>query len=182
MRDGLFAVKKTRINYPTKKIMQTETECGNWYWKAGFDPDKPQNDWAYGVYTWKKVRDYFNEGVNSYMLWNMVLDQEGKNLDSVRPWPQNAALVVDTASQSLIYTPMYYAFRHFSAFVDTGARLLRTMFVGAWSDVIAFRNPDGRIVLVMQNNTSDEKPVSLRIADQVFSVTLPARSWVTLEI
>ena len=55
------------------------------------------------------------------MAWNMVLDTEGRNLDSERPWPQNALLVVDRQSRRLVETPAYWAFRHFSSFVDVGA-------------------------------------------------------------
>jgi glucosylceramidase len=93
--DGLNSVAKTRMNYPEKLIYQTETECGNFNWKPGYDPNRPQNDWAYGIYTWNKVKDYFDEGVNAYMLWNMILDEEGKSIDSQNPWPQNAAVTVD---------------------------------------------------------------------------------------
>lgn len=180
--DGLYCVSNTRTNYPDKKIMQTETECGNWYWKSGFDPNKPQNDWSYGVYTWKKVKAYLTEGANSYMLWNMVLDQEGKSIDSARPWPQNAALVVDTATKSLIYTPMFYAFKHFSYFVEPGAFLLSASTTGAWSDAVAFKNPDTKIVIVMQNNAAREKPLSIRIGAKAVSIKLAARSWTTIKL
>ena len=88
--------------------VQTETECGNLYWKAGFNPDKPQNDWDYGSYTWGKIRSFISLGANSYMLWNMVLDREGKNIDSVKPWPQNAAVVVNTSDRSVTYTAIFY--------------------------------------------------------------------------
>ncbi|NLW48229.1 MAG: glycoside hydrolase family 30 protein [Firmicutes bacterium] len=178
--DGLHSVAWTRKNYPEKKLMQTETECGNWYWKARFDPNKPQNDWNYGVYTWKKVKDYFEQGVNSYMLWNMVLDEEGKSIDSRRPWPQNAPLVVDRKTKSLIYTPMYYAFKHFSFFVKPGARLISVKPYGAWSDAIAFQNPDGGIALVMQNATESEKEVKIKLEKQAVTITLPPQSWSTL--
>jgi glucosylceramidase len=178
--DGLASVNYVRTNYPNKKIYQTETECGNWHWKEGFDPDKPQNDWSYGVYTWNKVKAFISAGCSSYMLWNMVLDQEGKSIDAVRPWPQNAAIVVDTAAKSLIYTPMYYAFKHFSAFVEPGAFLLRS--AGAWSDVLAFRNPDGKIVMVIQNNTSNVKPLSLKAGDTAVSIALPPKSWCSVKL
>ncbi len=180
--DGLYSVNWTRRNYPEKKIMQTETECGNWYWKAGFDPNKPQNDWKYGVYTWNKVKDYFVQGVNSYMLWNMVLDEEGKSIDSMRPWPQNAAIVVDRNTKSLIYTPMYYAFKHFSHFVKPGARLVGLRPYDAWShsNAIAFQNPEGGIVLVLQNTTESEKPVKVKLEKKSVTVTLPPQSWSTL--
>jgi hypothetical protein len=48
----------------------------------------------------------------------------GKSIDSARPRPQNAAVVVDTETRFVVYTPMYYAFKHFSHFVQPGAVLL----------------------------------------------------------
>ena len=107
--------------YASLPLMQTETVCGNHPWEAGFNPDRPPNDHAYGELTWGRIRAYLQAGVRSYMAWNMVLDAEGKNLDSERPWPQNALLVADRQSRRLIETPAYWAFRHFSSFVDVGA-------------------------------------------------------------
>jgi glucosylceramidase len=178
--DGVFLVAETRKEYPEKRIMQTETECGNFYWTDGFDPEKPQNDWNYAVHTWNKVKEYFTKGVNSYLLWNMVLDETGKNLDSVRPWPQNAALVVDTKTKSLIYTPMYYAFKHFSHFVKPGAYFLGVKARSGWSDTLAFLNPDGKVILVLQNAAAKERPVRIKMEDQAVAVTLPPKSWSTL--
>jgi glucosylceramidase len=180
--DGLNAVAQTRSNYPDKKIMQTETECGNWYWKPdfNFDPDRPQNDWAYGVYTWNKIKAFFDEGVNSYLLWNMVLDEEGKSIDAVRPWPQNAAIVVDKNTKEVIYTPMFYAFKHFTFFVEPGARYITAD--GGEEDVIAFLNPDDELVIVLQNDGQSPKTLNISVGDYWFTVTLPEMSWSTLVV
>ncbi len=177
---GLNSVALTRKYYPAKRIMQTETECGNWYWRDGFDPDKPQNDWNYGVYTWNKVKDYFEKGVNSYMLWNMVLDREGKSIDSMSPWPQNAAVVVDTKTKAAIYTPMYYAFKHFSHFVKPSAHLIRVKASGVLNDVVAFKNPDGKVVLVMQNPSIGNIKLKIKLENKDYALTLPPQSWSTL--
>ncbi len=178
--DGLYSVEWTRRHYPDKRIMQTETECGNFYWKAGFDPDKPQNDWNYGVYTWNKVKEYFTKGANSYMLWNMVLDQEGKSIDALRPWPQNAAVVVDSRTKTVTYTPMYYAFKHFSHFVKPGALLIKTKTTGTWQDALAFKNPDGSLVLVLQNATVEQIPLKVKVGKKAAALMLPPESWSTL--
>jgi glucosylceramidase len=179
--DGLRSVEPTRENFPDKQIVQTETECGNWHWKAGFDPDKPQNDWDYGVYTWRKVRSFFKSGANAYLLWNMVLDQEGKSIDSQMPWPQNAAIVVNTKTKSAIYTPMFYAFKHYCRFVEPKAR--RIDVSGDFQmNAIAFKNPGGQIVLVLQNDGGKKQILKVKVADQAFSVKLPAHSLSTFII
>ena len=92
---ALPLVPQLAASYPDLPLMQTETDCGNLHWEPGFNPDRPPNDHAYGELTWGRILAYLRAGVRSYMAWNMVLDTEGKNIDSQRPWPQNALLVVD---------------------------------------------------------------------------------------
>ncbi len=164
--------------YPTLPLMQTETVCGNHPWEAGFDPDRPPNDHAYGELTWGRIRDYLRAGVRSYMAWNMVLDTEGKNLDSERPWPQNALLVVDRPSRRLVVTPAYWAFRHFSGFVGAGA--VRVGLSGTHEDGVAFRNPDGRLVVVLQNAASQPKTLVLGMRGERLQVDLPAHGWASV--
>jgi glucosylceramidase len=175
--DGLGSVAKTRETYPDKNIMQTETECGNWFWKPGFDPNKPQNDWAYGTYTFNKIKAYFHNGVNSYMLWNMILDDEGKSNDAVRPWPQNAAIIVDRAKKEPVYTPMYYAVKHFSYYVKPGARY--TSLKNGSYNAIAFTNADGEIVIMLQTDLINPVEKTIGVKGRVIKVNLPAKSWST---
>lgn len=174
---GLYSVAQTRSNYPDKKIMQTETECGNFYWEPGYNPDFPQNDWEYGIHTWNKIKDYFNEGVNSYLLWNMILDEEGKSIDSEKPWPQNAAIVVDKNTKEVIYTPMFYAFKHFTFFVEEGANYITTS--STRTGAISFLNPDGEIIVILQNDENSPKDLKISTGEYQFNVTLPEMSWST---
>ncbi len=163
---------------PPLPLMQTETPCGNHHWEPGFDPDRPHNDQAYGEYTWGRIRAYLEAGVRSYMAWNMVLDLEGKNLDSQRPWPQNALLVVDREQRRLRVTPAYWAFRHFSAFIDAGA--VRVGLRGTYDDALAFRNPDGGLVLVLQNATNRARTLTIGVPDAELDLDLPAHGWATV--
>ncbi len=176
--NGLGNVARTKNEFPQLKIVQTETECGNWPWRPGYDSDNPQNDWDYGSYTWTKVKEYIKAGVNIYTLWNMVLDQEGKNIDSIKPWPQNSAVVIDRSTKNIIYTPMFYAFKHFSYFVEPGAIVLQTK---GKEDVLAFLNPDGGTVLVLQNTGTYEQSVTVKSGDKIINLEMPGRSWGTLK-
>lgn len=175
---GLAHLPRIRAAFPALYVMQSETECGNHHWEPGFDPERPPNDFSYAAHTWRKIRDYLGGGASSYMLWNLVLDEQGKNLDSRRPWPQNAALVVDRATRELRITPMYWATRHYSALVERGARLVATE--GGYPDRIAFVNPDGDLVVELMN--AAERPVALTVAarGRTHRVTLPSRSFASL--
>ncbi len=177
--DGLLSVPPTRRLYPEKQICQTETVCGNAFGRPGYDPYRPQNDWSYGIYTWGRVKAYFDAGVNAYMLWNMVLDEEGKNIDSQAPWPQNAAITVDQDTKKVTYTPMFYAFKHFSAYVQPGARY---NYSGDKDYVISFLNPDGSLVIVVQNPSSDPRHLSIRLEADTIGFELPGLSWNTLVV
>jgi len=175
---ALAITPQLAATYLDLPLMQTETVCGNHPWEAGFDPARPPNDHAYGALTWGRIRDYLQAGVRSYMAWNMVLDAEGKNLDSERPWPQNALLVVDRQERRLRETPAYWAFRHFSGFVETGA--LRLALAGDDADAIAFRNPDGRLVVAMRNPGERSRTLTLAARGDVLELELPARGWATI--
>ncbi len=177
---GLPHAAKIRELRPELPILQSETECGNNHWEPGFNPDEPPNDFAYAVYTWRKFRDYFNQGASSYMLWNMVLDEEGKNLDSKRPWPQNSPVVVDRKQRRVTYTPMYWATKHFSALIARGAHRVESS--GGYADRIAFSNPDGSAVVELLNESA--APVSLELIANARrqSVRLPPRSFVTVVV
>jgi glucosylceramidase len=175
---ALAMVPQLVASYPDLPLMQTETICGNHPWEPGFDPDRPPNDHAYGELTWERILAYLRAGVRSYMAWNMVLDTEGKNLDSERPWPQNALLVVDRRERRLSETPAYWAFRHYSAFVDVGARRVGT--TGADDETIAFRNPDGALVVVLRNAGEQPRTRTVGARGAVLELELPARGWATI--
>ena len=175
--DGINAVLQTRVKFPDMAIYQTETECGNCHWKDGFNPDRPPNDWAYGVYTWHKVKQYFDAGVNTYCLWNMILDTEGKNIDAELPWPQNAAITIGKDTGKITYTPMFYAFKHFSYYIEPGAHYLNT---DGGDNAVAFLNPDGSLIIELQNADEEPRTVTLNIDGGTMTVEIPGMSWNTL--
>jgi glucosylceramidase len=165
---------------PGLTVWQTETDCGNWHWLAGFDPERPGNDYAYAGYTWRKTRDWLKAGVSVYDLWNLVLDPLGKNIDSKRPWPQNAAVTVDPGTKAVRYTPMFGAFGSFAKFLPPGSRLVETE--GAMADAVAFTDPEGRIVLSLYNERDIPLTGQVRVRDVVYGVEMPPMSFATLVI
>jgi len=160
-------------------IVQTEHKCGNYHWNpAGFptfNPETAPNDHAYGVESWGYIRDWIKAGVTQYAAWNMVLDTNGKNIDSQRPWPQNALLTVNTSTKALNVTPAFYAFRHVSQFVDPGAKVLGT----SSNDALAFRNPDGTIVTVIYNSGAAKTSI-VAIGSTRLSFAMPSNGWATI--
>jgi len=175
---ALENVAKVHAAFPELFLMQSETECGNNHWQPGFNPERPPNDFGYAAHTWRKFRDFIAAGVSSYMLWNLVLDEQGKNIDSKRPWPQNAAVVVDRESKRVTYTPMYWVMYHHSAVLERGARSVTAR--GTLEDRSAFVQPDGTIVVQLLNDGPTETAVSVEALGRRHRVTLPAQSFGSL--
>src|SRR6478752_101117 len=162
-------------------IMQTEHKCGNYdfatdYWsQSSYSASKPQNDYAYGIESWKNIKDWIVAGVNSYSAWNMVLDTLGTNLNASKPWHQNALLTVDRSAKKLTATPAYYVFRHFSQFVAPKATVIGT----SGGDALAFKNPDGTLVLVMYNSGAAKK-ATVSLGGSKFTFDMPGNGWATV--
>jgi glucosylceramidase len=154
-------------------IMQSEHKCGNYPWESNYVASAAPNDWAYGVESWGFFKNWIEQGVNSYMAWNMVLDNVGRSLDDVRPWAQNALLAIN--GSQLIITPTYYVFRHLAQFVEPGAVRVGTQ----GGDALAFRNPDGSIVLVVYNS-GGETQMTVSIGGQNLQFTAPGQGWATV--
>jgi glucosylceramidase len=109
------------------------------------------------------------------MLWNMVLDETGK---SYANWAQCSPVVIDTIHKKVIYTPQFYAFKHFTSYVQPGAT--RILSSGSYRDQIAFINPNGDVVLVLLNSGDDAMPLSINLDGQEVKPTLPPHSFNTL--
>jgi glucosylceramidase len=167
-------------------VMQTEHRCGNYnfdspYWdKSRYSSSMPQNDHLYGEESWQLIRDWIVSGVNSYSAWNMVLDTVGKSLDG---WPQNALLTVDRSAKKLNITAAYYVFRHFSQYIAPGAT--RIALTGS-TDALAFKNPDGSIIVQVYNKNSSAKTmiigVGSALSQSLYQISVPSHGWDTLRI
>jgi len=166
-------------------VMQTEHRCGNYPWmkkveyialakRDTFFADYAPNNHAYAEESWDLIKSWIDDGVNIYSAWNMVLDDEGFNLDEIRPWPQNAMIAVDMDKGTYRVTPFYYLFRHIAQYVDVGAQV-----VGINGNALAFRNPDDSIVAIIHNPADVASMETIDINGTLLQAEVPARGWVT---
>lgn len=149
---GKGAIAGIHKRYPDLKLYQTEQECGD-----------GKNDWKGAMYSWGLMQHYLNHGVSAYMYWNISLDEGGI---SRWGWAQNSLVVVDPETKTYRYTPEYYILKHVSHYVQPGAHKLET--TGAYTNLLAFRNPDKSLVVVFANETSEERKVAIRVDDRVY--------------
>jgi glucosylceramidase len=87
---------------------------------------------------------------------------------------------VDTINKTYKYNYEYYLMKHLSHFVKPGARRLNTS--GSFNDLLAFKNPDKSIALIIRNDGSEIKKVTIELGDQMISPSLPPDSFNTLII
>jgi glucosylceramidase len=164
--EGKNIIHELHKKYPTVKLIQTESECGNgdFAWK----------DAEHLFYLMKK---YLDGGVTAYTYWNMVLADKGT---SSWGWNQNALIQIDKASRKIAYTPEYYAFKHFSYFIPAGS--LKVESTGSFKELVAFLNANGELVMVANNLQDMAKALKIKIGDKYFMVTLQPKSFNTFSV
>ena len=127
---------------PICKLYQTEQECGD-----------SKNDWRFCRYAWTLLRHFFENGVSAYCYWNVSLAKGGI---SRWGWAQNSLVTVDAEAKHSPTTTSIYLMKHFSGFVQPGARRLQTMRWTGYENLLAFSNPDNSLVVVVQNDLCEE--------------------------
>ncbi len=148
---GKFALCQTRDDYPDLELIQTESECGS-----------GRNSWQEMMFIAGLMRHYFRFGASAYVYWNIALEGDSS---STWGWKQNSLLhVVDGKG---IYTPEFYLMKHYSHFVKRGAKYVLLGGEHA-SCCSAFRNPNGELVVVVQNPYKNE--ITITIEDNSYTI------------
>lgn len=152
---GKYALLETHDDYPNLEIIQSESECGD-----------GENSFDHMMYVFEMMRQYFRMGASSYVYWNIALEGDSS---STWGWRQNSLIHVKDGKARL--TPEFYLMKHFSHFIKRGAKYLKLK--GEFSSACAaFKNPDGKTVLVAANPYTEERTITFLGA----SYTLPPRS------
>ena len=123
------------------------------------------------------MKHYFTSGANAYMYWNISLQQGGV---SRWGWKQNSLVTVDTATRKFSFNHEFYLLKHLSHYVKPGARLLTIK--GGFDDLLAFKNIDNSIVIVVQNDGGTDKTVHIKIGGNMIEPMLKADSFNTFLI
>lgn len=165
---GKRAVAGARSRRKDLRIYQTEQECGD-----------GRNSWVYARYAWSMMRHYLQNGANAYTYWNLALVEGGR---STWGWTQNSLVVVDPETRTWRFTHEFHLLRHLTQFVRPAARVVETVSLSGHDNMLAFRNPDGGIVVIVQNDLASDATVSFMLGDQVLTVDLPADSFNTLVV
>lgn len=154
-----------REHHSDLHMVSSESECGN-----------GQMDWRAGEHTFYLLHEYIGRGCDEYYNWNFILCDQGR---SAWGWKQNALVQVRSANRTYRYTPEYYAYKHFSHFVEPGSTILAFYPIKEGLQAIVFKRPDGKRVVICGNTNNEAKPLSIQIGKKYLNINLAAHSFNT---
>ena len=165
--NGQRVIHKTHETFPELGLMQTENECGD-----------GSNNWTYAAYIFDLVRHYFQYGVSVYTYWNMILQPGGA---STWGWRQNTMITIDPETKEVTYNPEFYVMKHYAHFIKEGAKVLEGS--GHWNmSAMAFKNPDGEIIVTVQNTLDRARVFTFEGEGKSFSAELAPHSMNTFAL
>jgi glucosylceramidase len=166
-------LRRVHETFPDKNLVFTEG-C-----VEKFDMNRI-GEWSIGErYGFSLVND-FNSGTVAWTDWNVLLDENGgpNHVGNFCFAPVHA----DTKTGKLIYTNAYYYLGHFSKFVKAGAKRIGTASSRDKLSTTAFVNPDGKLVVVVLNLTTDAVEYKLWLQGNAAAVNSLPHSITTLVI
>ncbi|GAA3622857.1 ricin-type beta-trefoil lectin domain protein [Microbacterium awajiense] len=118
----------------------------------------------------------------SVITWNLALNEDGG--PRLGGCGTCTGVVTTHPDGSVTRNAEYYTIGHLSKFVKPGAmRIASTSFgTTGWNGQVtdvAFRNPDGTMVLVAHNENDDPRTFAVAVGTQSFEYTLPGGSLAT---
>ena len=124
----------------------------------------------------------FATGPHTHVVWNLVLDEDGRPDITTPPRPLGMikGLVTLDSKTKLTYSGNYHAFPHYSKVMQRGARVFASSGDLSGVDHVAAENPDKTRVLVLTNSNNNEQRVDCRLGDRILRVALPPDSITSL--
>lgn len=184
---------------PDKHLIQSEAcvdaevpkwQDDAWYWSKeatdwGFDwaPEQDKHLHPKYVPVYRYARDIIgclNNWVDGWVDWNMVLDRQGGP-----NWFKNwcvAPVIVDPDQDEVYFTPLYYTLAHFSKFIRPGAVRIGIEHSDDSLIVTAVKNPDDSIAVVLLNQGTESKEISLSLGDAHSAMKISAQAMQTILI
>jgi glucosylceramidase len=147
--------------YPNKEIFFTERSV----WGAdGMD----------------RIAQYFRNWACTYNSWVSMIDQN--NDPNNGPFFADPTLLIKSTTSADGYwvIPELYLTGQYTKYVQAGAKRISSNYgtTGSLTNV-AFLNPDGKIVMVMINNSSSEQAFTVSCQGNQFKASLPAKTVAT---
>jgi len=155
---------KVKEAHPDKDIYFTESSGGAWADDFGDNLKWDMQQLIIGA-----TRNW----ARTVLKWNLALDElHGPHKGGCGDC--RGVVTIDSSTGAFELNEEYYAFGHASKFVLPGARRIESNTLGSGSiENVAFRNPDGSLVLVALNSGDEEEAFAIRHAGRLLETSLP---------
>lgn len=163
--EGGQAINEVLRRHPNYEAIQTESECGY----GSFD-------WKAAAHTFQLANHYLANRVTTYYYWNAILKDKGT---STWGWVQNALVQVNSSTNTPRYTAEYYAYKHYAHLIPAGSKILACDESHLATSALT---PDGNVVLVVGNDGSAEKTLTVDVDGKYLTLTLPGKSFTSYVI
>ena len=136
------------------------------------------NDWRLGEVYGRSMINDFNMGTVAWTDWNILLDETGgpNHVGNFCFAPVHA----DSKTGQLTYTNAFYYIGHFSKFIRPGAKRIVSSSSRGQLLTTAFLNTDGKIAVVVMNQSGEKIPYRLCISGKAAETTSLPHSIQTL--
>lgn len=121
-----------------------------------------------------------NHGMCAFYDWNLLLDEKGGS-NHVGNYC-HAPFLYDVEKKKLLPQKTQEQYEMFSHFICPGSVRVQTTKFTEQIDTVAYRTPDGRIVLILLNKGKELEAVNIRLGKMVGSLLLPAGILAACEI
>jgi len=150
--------------HPDKDVFFTECSAGGWSgtWGDSFS-------WLMRNLVVGSTRG----GARGVLMWNLALDENhGPHAGGCGDC--RGIVTIDSRTGAVTRNPEYYAFGHVSRFVRPGAVRIGSTEIAAGLTSVAFRNLDGRRVLIVFNASKANQEFLVKAGGQTASAALSA--------
>ena len=169
--DHFDNVRLVHDAFPDKGLIFTEGTESNFYADS-------LHLWKWGEIFGRSIINDLNNWAQGWTAWNVILDEEG-GPNHVGNFCM-APIICDTKTGELTYMNSFYYLGHFSRFIRPGAK--RIICSSNSDDLLAtaFLNPDGKIAVVIMNQTEKDITFDTWMDNEIVKTDSPAHSIITL--
>lgn len=166
-------VKRVAETFPETNLLLTEACNYPFSWQTF-------GQWKWGERYGENMIHDFNNGAVAWTDWNILLDETG-GPNHVKGFCF-APIHAKTQEGTLHYMNSYYYIGHFSKFIRPGARRVVSSSSRVQLLTTAFLNSNGKLAIVVMNETSEKIPYRMYIGGQAVVTTSLPHSIQTLVI
>jgi len=185
-KPGVFAkIAAVHAQYPQFPIWMTEV-CHAYEIGEPRTMPMPLYDFDDGDLWGNMIFSDLEAGTSAWIYWNLVLNEKGGPWlvspvhEDPDPNEQHPVVIINSSTHRISYTGLYYYLAHFSKFVRPGDTRIETQGKTEKVRAMAFRTPDGKIVLEVLNSRKEAVKTQVSWHGHTLPVTLPAVSISTL--